>query len=81
MGIARLKSAPIWLTSPPWRQIETIAFNQFEPRIDCRGLKEFALAGGKIVPADDGFAVGKQAVNEVAAYETHYAGGENFLHG
>jgi hypothetical protein len=43
-------------------------------------LKEFALAGGKIVPSNDGLAVSKQAVNEVAAYETGGTGDKNISH-
>jgi hypothetical protein len=38
------------------------------------------LAGGKIVPADDVFTAGKQAVNEIAADETGGTGDKNFFH-
>ena len=45
-----------------------------------RRRKKFLLAGGKIVPADDVFAAGKQAVNEIAADKTGGAGDKNFFH-
>ena len=45
-----------------------------------RRLKKFALAGGKIVPADNRSAAGQQAVNEIAADKTGGAGDENFFH-
>ena len=61
-------------------QIETIAFNQFEPRIDCRRLKEFALAGGKIIPTDDAFAIGEKPVNEIAADKSSRTGDKNLFH-
>jgi hypothetical protein len=40
--------------------------------------EKFILAGGKIVPADDVFAAGQQAVNEIAADKTGGAGDKNF---
>ena len=62
-------------------QIEAIAF---ESSLNSgwlrRRLQKFMLAGGKIVPADDVFAAGKQAVNEIAADETGGAGDKNFFH-
>jgi hypothetical protein len=38
------------------------------------------MAGGKVVPTDDGFAVSKQAINEIAADESGSAGDEDFFH-
>jgi len=48
-------------------QVEVIAFDKLELRMGQRRLDKFPLAGGKIVPADDVFAAGKQAVNKIAA--------------
>ena len=61
-------------------QIQIVAFDEFEIFIFQRAIEKFSLAGRKIIPADDGFAVGEQAVNEVAANETGRAGDENLLH-
>jgi hypothetical protein len=61
-------------------QIQIVAFDQFEFWIFERVVQKFFLVGGKIVPADDSFLVGKQTVNEVAADKTRCAGDENFLH-
>ena len=62
------------------RQIQAIAFKQFELRIFPRVGEKFRLTGGKIVPPDDGFAVAQQAVNQVAADETRRAGDKDFIH-
>ena len=62
------------------RQIQAITLNQFAFRIGQRRLKKFPLAGGKIVPADDSFAVGKQPVHEIAADESGRAGHEDCVH-
>ena len=62
------------------RQIKAIAFNQFEFRIGQRRLEKFLLAGGKIVPADNVFAVGEQPVHEIAADKSGRAGHEDCVH-
>src|SRR5882724_2829602 len=61
-------------------QVETIAMDQLELRIFERAFKKFILPRGKIIVADDRFAVGKKPVNEVAADKTRRAGDENFFH-
>jgi hypothetical protein len=60
-------------------QIQVVTLDEFEIFIFQRGVQKFPLAGGKIIPADHGFAVGEQAVNEIAADETRRAGDENLL--
>ena len=55
-------------------QIEHVAFDQLEMRMpQCLG-DEFALAGGKIVVADNGKSGRKQPVDEVAADKARCAG-------
>ena len=61
-------------------QIQAIAFDQFELGICQRRLEKFALAGGKIVPADHLPAAGQQTVNQVTANKTGGAGDKDFLH-
>ena len=61
-------------------QIQAIAFDQFEFRIGQRRLEKFLLAGGKIVPADNVFAVGEKPVNQIAADESGRAGHEDCVH-
>ena len=62
------------------RQIEVVAFEKFETRIFQRAIQKFCLAGGKIVPTDDRFTVGEQAVNEVTTDEASGPGHEYFFH-
>ena len=45
-----------------------------------RAGEKFLLAGGKIIPADDGLAAGEQTVHEIAADETGGAGDKNLFH-
>ena len=45
-------------------QIEIIALDEFEVFIFQRAVQKFPLAGGKIIPAGDGFSLGEQPVNE-----------------
>lgn len=61
-------------------QVEIVTLNQFEVRILQRAVKEAALAGGKVIPAHDGFAVFEEPVCQGAADETGGAGDENALH-
>jgi hypothetical protein len=45
-----------------------------------RAVEKFFLAGGKIIPADNRFVIGQQAVNQGAANESGGAGDENAVH-
>jgi len=56
------------------RKIKIVAANEFEIWMVPRRRQKFILAGGKIIPADDVFAAGQQAVNEIAADKTGGAG-------
>ena len=56
------------------RQVQAVTLQKPEFRIGQRRLQEFPLASGKIVPADNPFAVGKQPVHEIAADEAGRAG-------
>ena len=62
------------------REVKIVAANEFEIGMAPRARQKFILAGGKIVPADDVFAAGQQAVNEIAANKTGGAGDKNFFH-
>jgi len=51
------------------REVKVVAMNEFEIRMAPRGRQKFILARGKIVPADNRFTAGQQAVNKIAANE------------
>ena len=61
-------------------EIEVVALDEFEARIFQRFDDERPLAGREIIPADDGLAVRKQAINETGADETGGAGDEDLVH-
>jgi hypothetical protein len=61
-------------------QIQIVAFNELEIFMRERAFQKFPLAGGKIIPADDGFTIGEQPVGERAADETGDPSDENLLH-
>ncbi len=61
-------------------QVEIVAFDELEIFVLKRAVEKFSLAGGKIVPADDGFALRQQAVHEVAADKSSGAGDKNDVH-
>ncbi len=61
-------------------QIQIVAFDELEVGIFQRAFQKSSLASRKIIPADDGFAVGQEPVNKVAADEARRAGHENFFH-
>ncbi len=62
------------------RQIKVVAFDKFEAGIFQRIFHKSLLAGGEIVPANDGFSIGEQAVNQTAADKTRRTGDKNFFH-
>ena len=62
------------------REVKVVALDKLESGVFAGTDKEFILAGGKIVPADDVFAAGQQAVNKVAANETGSTGDKNLFH-
>jgi hypothetical protein len=62
------------------RKIKVVAVNEFEIRVTSSRHQKFILTGGKIVPADNLFAAGQQAVNEIAANKTGGAGDKNLFH-
>ena len=62
------------------RQIEVVAFDEPVPRGFQRIRDERTLAGGEIVPAHDGLAIGEEPVNEAAADKAGGAGDEDFFH-
>ena len=61
-------------------QIKIVAFDKLEVRMLECAIQKFTLAGGKIIPADDGLAVCQQAINQVAADKPRRASDENLLH-
>ena len=63
------------------RQIEIVALDQAILWVGERPCDKGPLARGEIVPADDGFPVGEEAVNEAAANKAGCAGDEDFVHG
>ena len=62
------------------REVKVVAMNEFEIRMAPRGRQKFILARGKIVPADNRFTAGQQAVNKIAANETGGTGDKNLFH-
>lgn len=61
-------------------RFEFAAAHEFEIGIFLGTGEKFLLRGGENVPDVNGFAVGKQAIDEVVADETCRAGDENLFH-
>ena len=61
-------------------EIQIIALDEFEVGVLQCAVQKTYLAGRKVIPADDGFAVGEQTVDKAAADEAGGTGNKNLFH-